>query len=118
MRSSLLVRAAGLGVSSATVRNVLARLEADGFAERHPRIHRHGARGTRLHVGALVDEGAQHPHPVRRLGSGRREAGKPHPADIAIKTELDVSPLAPILVGLAFENANGLAEQSLIDLFG
>ena len=31
--SSLLVRAAGLGVSSATVRNILARLEEDGFVQ-------------------------------------------------------------------------------------
>src|SRR4051795_3818117 len=31
--SSVLVTAAGLGVSSATVRNVLARLEMDGFVQ-------------------------------------------------------------------------------------
>ena len=31
--SSLLVRAAGLGVSSATVRNILARLEEDGYVQ-------------------------------------------------------------------------------------
>ena len=31
--SSLLVRAAGLGVSSATVRNILSRLEEDGYVQ-------------------------------------------------------------------------------------
>src|SRR3954462_11773753 len=31
--SSLLVTAAGLGISSATVRNILARLEEDGFVQ-------------------------------------------------------------------------------------
>src|SRR5258705_13543102 len=55
--SSLLVTAAGLGVSSATVRSILARLEEDGYVQRPPtsagRIPTD--RGYRFYVDLLLD---------------------------------------------------------------
>src|SRR5471032_2408376 len=55
--SSLLVSAAGLGVSSATVRSILARLEEDGFvAQPHTSAGRIPTdRGYRFYVDLLLD---------------------------------------------------------------
>src|ERR1700759_5031301 len=55
--SSLLVTAAGLGVSSATVRSILARLEEDGFVlQPHTSAGRIPTdRGYRFYVDMLLD---------------------------------------------------------------
>src|SRR5438046_2462681 len=55
--SSLLVTAAGLGVSSATVRNILARLEEDGFVQQpHTSAGRIPTdRGYRFYVDLLLE---------------------------------------------------------------
>src|SRR6266571_9553518 len=55
--SSLLVHAAGLGVSSATVRNILARLEAEGFVQQpHTSAGRVPTdRGYRFYVDLLLE---------------------------------------------------------------
>src|ERR1041384_2507765 len=55
--SSLLVSAAGLGVSSATVRNILARLEEDGFVQQpHTSAGRVPTdRGYRFYVDLLLE---------------------------------------------------------------
>src|SRR5213082_1018940 len=55
--SSLLVAAAGLGVSSATVRNILARLEEEGFvAQPHTSAGRIPTdRGYRFYVDLLLE---------------------------------------------------------------
>src|ERR1700686_3237644 len=55
--SSLLVSAAGLGVSSATVRNILARLEDEGYVQQpHTSAGRiPGDRGYRLYVDLLLE---------------------------------------------------------------
>src|SRR5437867_13303190 len=55
--SSLLVTAAGLGVSSATVRSILARLEEDGFVQQpHTSAGRIPTdRGYRFYVDMLLE---------------------------------------------------------------
>src|SRR6476469_7159366 len=55
--SSVLVTAAGLGVSSATVRSILARLEDDGFVQQpHTSAGRIPTdRGYRFYVDLLLD---------------------------------------------------------------
>jgi len=55
--SSLLVAAAGLGVSSATVRNILARLEEEGFVQQpHTSAGRiPTVRGYRFYVDLILD---------------------------------------------------------------
>src|SRR4029453_14110624 len=55
--SSLLVSAAGLGVSSATVRNILARLEDDGYVQQpHTSAGRIPTdRGYRFYVDLLLE---------------------------------------------------------------
>src|SRR3977135_4211098 len=55
--SSLLVTAAGLGVSSATVRNILARLEDEGYVQQpHTSAGRVPTdRGYRVYVDLLVE---------------------------------------------------------------
>src|SRR5258706_11846073 len=55
--SSLLVTAAGLGVSSATVRSILARLEEEGFVQQpHTSAGRIPTdRGYRFYVDLLLD---------------------------------------------------------------
>lgn len=60
--SSLLVRAAGLGVSSATVRNVLARLEEDGYVQQpHTSAGRVPTdRGYRFYVDLLLESKRRH----------------------------------------------------------
>src|SRR5437762_11015678 len=55
--SALLVTAAGLGVSSATVRNILARLEDDGYVQQpHTSAGRIPTdRGYRVYVDMLLE---------------------------------------------------------------
>ena len=74
--SSLLVTAAGLGVSSATVRNILARLEEEGFVQQpHTSAGRIPTdRGYRFYVDLLLDVEAAQPRrrPRSKRGCGAR----------------------------------------------
>src|ERR1044071_4150694 len=60
--SSLLVTAAGLGVSSATVRNILSRLEEEGFVQQpHTSAGRVPTyRGYRFYVDLLLENKRSH----------------------------------------------------------
>ena len=77
MPSSLLVSAAGLGVSSATVRNILARLEDDGFVQQpHTSAGRIPTdRGYRFYVDLLLESQALDAH--RDGGRGAAAARQP-----------------------------------------
>ena len=65
--SSLLVTAAGLGVSSATVRNILARLEEEGYVQQpHTSAGRIPTdRGYRFYVDLLLESEAAEPDGAR-----------------------------------------------------
>src|SRR4026207_2029741 len=65
--SSLLVTAAGLGVSSATVRSILSRLEEDGYVQQpHTSAGRIPTdRGYRFYVDLLLENTPSGPHPPR-----------------------------------------------------
>src|ERR1700752_3496502 len=71
--SSLLVTAAGLGVSSATVRNILARLEDEGFVQQpHTSAGRIPTdRGYRFYV-ALLLESKRSPRTASAVEAQRR----------------------------------------------
>src|SRR6478752_91023 len=85
--SSLLVRAAGLGVSSATVRNVLARLEMDGFVQQpHTSAGRVPTdRGYRFYVDLLLEH--------------RRPGGHSPIVDSIRQAAIDGSTLEELLAG-------------------
>src|ERR1700750_2030506 len=69
--SSLIVRAAGLGVSSATVRNILPRLEEEGFVQQpHTSAGRVPTdRGYRFYVDLLLE--ARRSQPTRQAVEAR-----------------------------------------------
>ena len=105
--SSLLVTAAGLGVSSATVRNILARLEDEGYVQQpHTSAGRIPTdRGYRFYVDMLLDSrrAARATHSVEaRL---RREVG-PMP-DSVLSQALHVVSQASRLIGFALRPAPG-----------
>src|SRR5262245_8679924 len=104
--SSLLVTAAGLGVSSATVRNILARLEDEGYVQQpHTSAGRIPTdRGYRFYVDMLLESrrAARTTHSVEaRL---RREVGMP---DSVLSQALHVVSQASRLVGFALRPAPG-----------
>src|SRR5215510_9642657 len=74
--SSLLVTAAGLGVSSATVRNILARLEEEGFLQQpHTSAGRIPTdRGYRFYVDLLL-EGRKFARPSSAVEARLRREG-------------------------------------------
>src|ERR1700724_77731 len=75
--SSLLVSAAGLGVSSATVRNILARLEDEGFVQQpHTSAGRIPTdRGYRFYVDLLLE--SKRPAGAADAGESRLRRGAP-----------------------------------------
>lgn len=93
--SSLLVRAAGLGVSSATVRNILARLEDEGYVQQpHTSAGRVPTdRGYRFYVDLLLE-------------SKRR-----HRAASVVEARLRRDPLAP-LADVALSQASHVVSQA------
>ena len=77
--SSLLVSAAGLGVSSATVRNILARLEDEGYVQQpHTSAGRIPTdRGYRFYVDLLLESKRLEPDGDRRRGpAAARQPGR------------------------------------------
>src|SRR4249919_1059379 len=76
--SSLLVTAAGLGVSSATVRSILARLEEDGFVQQpHTSAGRIPTdRGYRFYVDLLLD--SKRPNRSANAVEARLRRGSPN----------------------------------------
>src|SRR5260221_8118266 len=76
--SSLLVNAAGLGVSSATVRNILARLEEEGYVQQpHTAAGRIPTdRGYRFYVDLLLE--SKRPRRAATPVEARLRPGNPH----------------------------------------
>src|SRR5215210_4985130 len=79
--SSLLVTAAGLGVSSATVRNILARLEDEGYVQQpHTSAGRVPTdRGYRCYVDLLLESKRSTRTADAVEAQLRRERSSPHP---------------------------------------
>ncbi len=100
--SSLLVRAAGLGVSSATVRNILARLEDEGYVQQpHTSAGRIPTdRGYRLYVDMLLESKRRHRAASLVEARLRREAITPL-ADVALSQASHVVSQASRHVGFA-----------------
>lgn len=108
--SSLLVRAAGLGVSSATVRNVLARLEAEGFvAQPHTSAGRVPTdRGYRFYVDLLLESKRRHRAAGVVEARLRRETIAPL-ADVVLSQASHVVSQASRSVGFALSSAQDAA---------
>jgi heat-inducible transcriptional repressor len=104
--SSVLVRAAGLGVSSATVRNVLARLEGDGYVQQP---HTSAGRvptdlGYRFYVDLLLDSKRRHRAASVVEARLRRESIAPL-ADVVLSQASHVVSQASKSVGFALSSA-------------
>jgi len=108
--SSLLVRAAGLGVSSATVRNVLARLEAEGFvAQPHTSAGRVPTdRGYRFYVDLLLESKRHHRAAGVVEARLRRESVAPL-ADVVLSQASHMVSQASRSVGFALSSAQDTA---------
>jgi heat-inducible transcriptional repressor len=108
--SSLRVRAAGLGVSSATVRNVLASLEADGYVQQP---HTSAGRvptdlGYRFYVDLLLDSKRRHRAASVVEARLRRESVTPL-ADVVLSQASHVVSQASKTVGFALSSAHEAA---------
>jgi heat-inducible transcriptional repressor len=105
--SSLLVRAAGLGVSSATVRNILARLEDEGFVQQpHTSAGRVPTdRGYRFYVDLLLESKRRHRAASVVEARLRRETLAPL-ADVALSQASHVVSQASRHVGFALSPAH------------
>lgn len=105
--SSLLVRAAGLGVSSATVRNILARLEDEGFVQQpHTSAGRIPTdRGYRFYVDMLLESKRRHRAASVVEARLRRESIAPL-ADVALSQASHVVSQASRHVGFALSPAH------------
>src|SRR4051812_7030106 len=105
--SSLLVRAGGLGVSSATVRNVLARLEMDGFVQQpHTSAGRVPTdRGYRFYVDLLLESKRHHRAASVVEARLRRESIAPL-ADVVLSQATHVVSQASKTVGFALSSAH------------
>jgi heat-inducible transcriptional repressor len=103
--SSLLVRAGGLGVSSATVRNVLARLEMDGFVQQpHTSAGRVPTdRGYRFYVDLLLESKRRHRAASVVEARLRRESIAPL-ADVVLSQASHVVSQASKTVGFALSS--------------
>jgi heat-inducible transcriptional repressor len=114
--SSLLVRAAGLGVSSATVRNVLAHLEAEGFVQQpHTSAGRVPTdRGYRFYVDLLLESKRRHRAAGVVEARLRRESIAPL-ADVVLSQASHVVSQASRHVGFALSASHDLAVFDRID---
>ena len=108
--SSLLVRAAGLGVSSATVRNVLARLEDEGFVQQpHTSAGRVPTdRGYRFYVDLILESKQRHRAASVVEARLRRETIAPL-ADVVLSQASHVVSQASRSVGFALSSAQDAA---------
>src|SRR5881396_3461569 len=106
--SSLLVTAAGLGLSSATVRSILARLEEEGYLQQpHTSAGRVPTdRGYRFYVDQLLET----PRPLRRGAAVeaqlRRDAGSPALVEDVLVSVSGVLSRASRLVAFALPMAD------------
>jgi heat-inducible transcriptional repressor len=109
--SSMLVRAAGLGVSSATVRNVLARLESEGFVQQpHTSAGRVPTdRGYRFYVDLLLESKRRHRAASVVEARLRRESVAPL-ADVVLSQASHVVSQASKTVGFAL----GSSQESAV----
>ena len=108
--SSLLVRAAGLGVSSATVRNVLARLEDEGYVQQpHTSAGRVPTdRGYRFYVDLLLESKRRHRAASVVEARLRRESVAPL-ADVVLSQASHLVSQASRTVGFALSAAQDAA---------
>ncbi len=108
--SSLLVRAAGLGVSSATVRNVLARLEDEGFVQQpHTSAGRVPTdRGYRFYVDLILESKRRHRAASVVEARLRRETIAPL-ADVVLSQASHVVSQASRSVGFALSSGHDAA---------
>ena len=108
--SSLLVRAAGLGVSSATVRNVLARLEEEGYVQQpHTSAGRVPTdRGYRFYVDLLLESKRRHRAASVVEARLRRESVAPLP-DVVLSQASHLVSQASRTVGFALSAAQDAA---------
>ena len=108
--SSVLVRAAGLDVSSATVRNVLARLESEGFVQQpHTSAGRVPTdRGYRFYVDHLLESKQRHRAAGVVEARLRRESIAPL-ADVVLSQASHVVSQASRSVGFALSSAQDAA---------
>lgn len=108
--SSLLVRAAGLGVSSATVRNVLARLEDEGYVQQpHTSAGRVPTdRGYRFYVDLLLESKGRHRAASVVEARLRRESVAPL-ADVVLSQASHLVSQASRTVGFALSAAQDAA---------
>ena len=108
--SSLLVRAAGLGVSSATVRNVLARLEDEGYVQQpHTSAGRVPTdRGYRFYVDLLLESKRRHRAAGVVEARLRRETIAPL-ADVVLSQASQVVSQASRSIGFALSSAQDAA---------
>jgi heat-inducible transcriptional repressor len=105
--SSLLVRAGGLGVSSATVRNILARLEDEGFVQQpHTSAGRVPTdRGYRFYVDLLLESKRRHRAASVVDARLRRESIAPL-ADVVLSQASHLVSQASKHVGFALSSAH------------
>jgi heat-inducible transcriptional repressor len=108
--SSLLVRAAGLGVSSATVRSVLAHLEADGYVQQpHTSAGRVPTdRGYRFYVDQLLESKQRHRAASLVEARLRRESTTPL-ADVVLSQASHLVSQVSRHVGFALSSAQDAA---------
>lgn len=108
--SSLLVRAAGLGVSSATVRNILAQLEDEGYVQQpHTSAGRIPTdRGYRFYVDLLL-ESKRHHRAASVVEARLRRDAVPPLADAVLSQASHVVSRASGHVGFALGQAHGSA---------
>ena len=116
--SSLLVTAAGLGVSSATVRSILARLEEEGFVQQpHTSAGRIPTdRGYRFYVDLLLDSLLpQVSHMLSQASRGVGFAVRPaHEA--AVFDRVEFVPLSGLRVLVVIVASGGHVIQKVIEL--
>src|SRR5207237_2860198 len=101
--SQTLARESGLGVSSATIRNLFARLEAEGYLHQpHTSAGRVPTdRGYRVFVDLLLD-GRKPVRPAAGVGDELREqAERPPPKEDLLVSVTHIGSPAPTHVGLA-----------------
>lgn len=105
--SSMLVRATGLDVSSATVRNILARLEDDGFVQQpHTSAGRVPTdRGYRFYVDLLLESKRHHRAASVVQARLRRESIAPL-ADVVLSQASHVVSQASKHLGFALSSSN------------
>src|SRR6266496_2967110 len=115
--SSVLVGASGLTLSSATVRNILARLEEDGFLQQpHTSAGRIPTdRGYRFYVDQLLESPRSLRSRATMEAQLRRDAGSPALVEDVLVSVSGVLSRASRLVAFALPTADGYGILKEID---